>query len=206
VPWSSPEVVTEATTGTVPSEVWSLGATLYTLLAGRSPFAEPQRERNTRELMRARVAKAGYTPIGRGDVPRPVEELLARTMSLDPARRPQSMHALGEELRELQAELGLMRTPLEVIAEQYATVVRTSSFSEAAAGAARGPVVATVQADSRRLARSRRKAPSRPVAAEEIEPGGGRSGAWRWGLIGAAIGLVAAGVVVLVLVVSGVLG
>jgi len=206
VPWSSPEVVTEVTAGTVPSEVWSLGATLYTLLAGRSPFAESQRERNTRELMRARVAKGGYTPIGRAEVPRPVEALLARTMSLDPARRPQSMRELGEELRALQGELGLIQTPLEVIAEQYATAMRTSSFSEGAAAPPRGPVVATVQRESRRLARSRRPTAPGAAAVEEIEPGTGRPAAWRWAVIGAAIGLAVAGAVVLALVVSGVLG
>ncbi len=206
VPWSSPEVVTEATTGTVQSEVWSLGATLYTLLAGRSPFAEPQRERNTRDLMKGRVAKAGYHPIGRSDVPRQVEDLLSRTMARDPAQRPQSMLALGEELRALQASLGLLQTPLEVVSEQYASAMRTSSFSEVAAGTPRGPVIATVQHASRRLERSKRRNPPRAGAVEEIEPGGGRPGALKWGLIGGAAGLVVAGVVVVALVLSGVIG
>ena len=206
VPWSSPEVVTEATTGTVRSEIWSLGATLYTLLAGRSPFAEPQRERNTRDLMKARVAKAQYSPIGRPDVPRPVESLLARTMSRDPAMRQQSMLELGEELRSLQAQLGLLQSPLEVVSREYAGGPIDSSFREGATAPPRGPVVVTVQQDSRRLARSTKQPLGRPVAAEEIEPGAGRAGALKWGLIGGAVALVAAGAAVAVLVLTGAFG
>ncbi|PZU32607.1 MAG: serine/threonine protein kinase, partial [Microbacterium sp.] len=38
IPWSAPEVVAEHTGGTIASEVWGLGATVYSLLAGHSPF------------------------------------------------------------------------------------------------------------------------------------------------------------------------
>lgn len=205
VPWSSPEVVTEATTGTVTSEVWSLGATLYTLVAGRSPFAEPQRERNTRDLMKSRVARAHYTPIDRPDVPPEVEHLLARTMAKDPAQRPQSMAAFGEELRSLQGRLGLMQTPLEVISLQWAAAAGTSAFSEGSAAAARGPVLTTVQQDSRRRARASR-ARVAGVAAEEVEPGVARGGGLKWGLIGAAVALAVAGAVVIALVLTDVIG
>ena len=62
IPWSSPEVLDERTTGTVASEVWSLGATLHTLLNGRSPFAEPDRARPERDLIVARIRNANPTP------------------------------------------------------------------------------------------------------------------------------------------------
>ncbi len=45
VPWSAPEVVDEQVAGSVPAEVWSLGATIYSLLAGRSPFERRGRTR-----------------------------------------------------------------------------------------------------------------------------------------------------------------
>ncbi len=41
IPWSAPEVLHDDVSGTVASEVWSLGATVYSLLAGRSPFEIP---------------------------------------------------------------------------------------------------------------------------------------------------------------------
>jgi len=204
VPWSSPEVVSEAATGTVRSEVWSLGATLYTLLAGRSPFAVPQRERNTRELMRGRVAKGGYTSIGRGDVPASVEALLARTMARDPMHRPASMLELGEALRALQAELGLMQTPLEVIVEQYSPTAPGSAFREGATTAPRGPVITSVAHESRRHEHARREAEMDAV--EQHAVAARRRDAVKWLLLGAAGGLVIAGGLVLVLVLTGVLG
>ena len=49
VPWSAPEVLTEQTSGTVASEVWGLGATVYSLLAGHSPFERMEPGQNARD-------------------------------------------------------------------------------------------------------------------------------------------------------------
>lgn len=217
VPWSSPEVVSETSTGSVAAEVWSLGATLYTLLAGRTPFAEPVREKNTRDLMKGRVLRAKYSPIGRPDVAPEIEHLLARTMSKDPAGRPPSMQDLGEELRSLQAHLGLTATTLEVIGHRWAQTSAqsfaqpqddpqaASPFSEAAAQQ-RGPVLTTVQGDSRRAARAERDLRARAtIGVEGLESAPSRSGVVRRALIGG--GVVAAVIVVIVvgLTLSGML-
>ena len=61
IPWSAPEVVAEQTAGTIASEVWSLGATVYSLLAGHSPFERRERGQNTKEQLRRRIARASYT-------------------------------------------------------------------------------------------------------------------------------------------------
>ena len=58
IPWSAPEVIAEQTAGTVASEVWSLGATVYSLLAGHSPFERRERGQNTKEQLRRRIARA----------------------------------------------------------------------------------------------------------------------------------------------------
>ncbi len=47
IPWSAPEVVAEHSGGTIASEVWSLGATVYSLLAGHSPFERREKDQNT---------------------------------------------------------------------------------------------------------------------------------------------------------------
>ena len=39
VPWSAPEVLREETTGSTASEIWSLGATVYSLLAAKKEIA-----------------------------------------------------------------------------------------------------------------------------------------------------------------------
>ena len=58
IPWSAPEVIAEQTAGTIASEVWSLGATVYSLLAGHSPFERRERGQNTKEQLRRRIARA----------------------------------------------------------------------------------------------------------------------------------------------------
>ena len=69
VPWSAPEVIEERTTGTIASEVWGFGATLYSLLAGRTPFEPADGGKVTTEQLRQRIRRAKYTPINRADVP-----------------------------------------------------------------------------------------------------------------------------------------
>ncbi|WP_170154364.1 serine/threonine-protein kinase [Protaetiibacter intestinalis] len=183
VPWSAPEVVSGSTSGTVASEVWSLGATLYTLLAGRSPFASDDKTKNTRDAMISRIIRAHYTELGRADVPPAVEELLRSTMAKDPSKRPESMAALAEKLRWLQYELGQVPSPIEIAGGLGAGV------SAASAGAPRGPVITTVNPDSRRAARAAAASGRDPDAATR------RASARR--PIGLVVGL-AVGAVVLV--------
>src|SRR5690606_33949578 len=38
IPWSAPEVLLDESSGSIAAEVWSFSATVYSLLAGRSPF------------------------------------------------------------------------------------------------------------------------------------------------------------------------
>lgn len=202
VPWSAPEILEQRTTGTVASEVWGLGATLYTLLAGRSPFESPDREKNRRDALTARVVKARYTPLGRPDVTPRVEQVLARAMSKDPAARQESMHALGEELRWAQYELGLPPTALEVAAPEWAAAGGPVDFS---ASAPRGPVITTVNPDSRRATRAAAAYTARRAEDDGVLPA--RAGSsWKPALIG---GLVGAGVLavvgVIVLFATGVL-
>ena len=119
IPWSAPEVVAEQTAGTVASEVWSLGATVYSLLAGHSPFERRERGQNTKEQLRRRIARASYTDIARTDVPASLQTVLATAMSRDPARRYASAREFAEALRDVQSELGLSPTPLEIPDDEW---------------------------------------------------------------------------------------
>ncbi|MDF2580745.1 MAG: serine/threonine protein kinase, partial [Microbacterium sp.] len=51
VPWSAPEIIDERVSGSVAAEVWGLGATLYSLLAGRSPFERAGSGQNSRDQL-----------------------------------------------------------------------------------------------------------------------------------------------------------
>ena len=196
VPWSSPEVLDQRVTGSVASEVWSLGATLYTLLAGRSPFESTDREKNRRDVLTARVLKAKYTPIGRPDVSPKVEQILARSMSKDPAARQESMYALGEELRWAQYELGIAPTTLEVAAAEWAAAGAPVDF---ASSAPRGPVISTVNKDSRRAARAAQAYTARRNDDDGVLPPKAAA-PWKAAVLGGVVGaavLAVVGVVVL---------
>ncbi len=144
IPWSAPEVVAEQTSGTVASEVWSLGATVYSLLAGHSPFERHERGQNTKDLLRRRIARATYVQIPRADVPPALQAVLATAMSRDPARRHPSAGALGEALRQVQIELGLPPTPLEIPDSDWSPASGPVDFADTAL---RGPARSSVERD-----------------------------------------------------------
>ncbi|MBT2498279.1 serine/threonine protein kinase [Agromyces sp. ISL-38] len=119
IPWSAPEVLHDEVSGSVASEVWSLGATVYSLLAGRSPFEVPGGDNGSSAVM-ARIDKAKPSPTGRVDVPRSLEAVLARSMSRRPAMRQANALEFIRDLQSVEEELGLPQTPLEVAMDDWA--------------------------------------------------------------------------------------
>ncbi len=148
IPWSAPEVVDKRVTGSVVSELWSLGATLYTLLAGRSPFELDGAGRNSSEALASRIVRAKYIPIARPDVPSALEQLLAQSMSRDPADRPKSMFEFASELQEVQKSLGLVPAALETAGDRWSRAASDVDFDNTTS---RGPVISTVPHQSTRL-------------------------------------------------------
>ncbi|QCU78589.1 serine/threonine protein kinase [Citricoccus sp. SGAir0253] len=114
IPWSAPEAFAGGSPNGVAMDVWSLGATLYTLLAGRSPFVRPGADNSQAELI-ARIGTAPLPPLNRPDVPAALELVLATAMAKDPSSRFPSARALALELQRVQAGLGLSVTPFEVM-------------------------------------------------------------------------------------------
>ena len=95
---AAPEIL-EGQAGSPAADIYSLGSTLFTLLAGKAPFA--------------REASAGLAPLvgrimvndlpalERPGVPPELEELLRRCMAAEPRDRPASAAELGLALAEL---------------------------------------------------------------------------------------------------------
>ena len=121
VPWSAPEVLIDDA-GTVASEVWSLGATVYSLLAGRSPFEQPGGD-NAVGRVSSRIRTGKLAPTGRDDVPASLERVLARAMSKRPTDRQSSALEFVRDLQAVEEELALPQTPLEVVTEDWALAV-----------------------------------------------------------------------------------
>ena len=119
IPWSAPEVLLDETAGTIESEVWSLAATVYSFLAGRSPFEVPGDSNKSTDLI-ARIARARIQPIERNDVPSSLEASLAKAMSRKPENRHASVLELVRELQAVETELGLPQTQVEVAMDDWA--------------------------------------------------------------------------------------
>lgn len=135
VPWSAPEVIRETTSGTSASEVWSLGATVYSLLAGRSPFEIPGKDNSPGHLA-GRILKSKPQPIGRSDVPATLEEVLVTAMSKNPSDRPHSALEFARQLQHVESILGLAQTPIDVVGDEWGShaIVRNEADSTVLAG------------------------------------------------------------------------
>lgn len=119
IPWTAPEVLLDETPGTVHSEVWAFAATVYSLLAGRSPFEIPGSPNKSADLIN-RISQAKVQPIGRADVPASIERALKKAMSRNPSARPDSVLEVVRELQSIETELGLAQTPIEVAMDDWA--------------------------------------------------------------------------------------
>lgn len=119
IPWSAPEVLMDETAGSIESEVWAFAATIYSLLAGRSPFEVPGESNKSTDLI-SRINKSRPQPIQRGDVPPSLERTLARAMSRNPKNRPATIIELVHELQAVETELGVPQTPVEVAMDEWA--------------------------------------------------------------------------------------
>ncbi|HJA04829.1 MAG TPA: serine/threonine protein kinase, partial [Candidatus Microbacterium stercoravium] len=114
VPWSPPEAFREPPRSDQRSDVYQLGATVYTLLAGRSPFEIPGGENGTNSLI-DRIDSLPLPPLGRRDVPRTLEYVLERAMSKNPADRFPTALAFARALQKVQAELGHQVTQIDIL-------------------------------------------------------------------------------------------
>ena len=194
IPWAAPEVVSGAVSGTVASEIWALGATLYTFAAGHSPFEARERKDNTHAKMSARIEQARFTPIA-AEGYETFNALLARSMAKDPEHRFTSMREFGEELQRLQRQFGLDATPLDTVASAWVTPA-------APTGLTRGPVISRVEHSGRAAKRAARQASlstDRDGVVIENPPSPMRAG-----LIGAGIGVAVVGAAVALMFAIGV--
>ncbi len=114
IPWSPPEMLFTTTRGSRASDVYSLAATIWHLLVGRSPFELPSGD-NTRMSLMSRIRDAVPPGTGRADVPSSLERILRRGMGKDPALRPQTVAELARSLQSVQMEMRLPVCPFVVL-------------------------------------------------------------------------------------------
>jgi len=96
VPWSPPEVLFGKSPGDRLSDVYALGATMWHLLVGRSPFEEPEGDNTTLALMR-RIKEEPPPRTGRPDVPPHSSGCSPKRWLRAPGDRPQNRPAAGPQ-------------------------------------------------------------------------------------------------------------
>lgn len=112
IPWAAPEVhMAHAEVGSA-QDVFSLAATLWTWLAGASPF-EILNGDNSRGALIGRVMGGQLRGMGRRDVPPGLEEVLMHGLAREASQRP-SAGDFGRMLQRQQRALGLPETELEI--------------------------------------------------------------------------------------------
>ncbi|NEG55844.1 serine/threonine-protein kinase [Bifidobacterium platyrrhinorum] len=113
LPWAPPEVL-GGHVGAEAADIYSLGATLYATLTGRSPFEYGYRPRTPAQLRELILTKP-LPAINRPDVPADVEKVLRRAMAKEPDDRYYSALQFAREMQRVQQEHFGHMTP--VIAE-----------------------------------------------------------------------------------------
>lgn len=101
------------------SDVYSLAATTYTMLAGRPPHVDmaPGAHNDPASILK-RLHHGSIAPIGRNDVPAALERVLFTAMSKRPLDRFASAMAFARALRQIQSSLGLPLTNIDVWEDQ----------------------------------------------------------------------------------------
>ncbi|WP_374971125.1 serine/threonine-protein kinase [Terrabacter sp. BE26] len=161
VPWAPPEVLYGQSNGDERSDVYSLAATLWQLLVGRSPFEVPGGDNSAYALM-PRIRSTPLPPTGRQDVPPGLERLLAQAMAKDPAHRPSSALELARALQAVEQQQRLGRTPIVVLDEQgHTTLVSQTSGS---------PTGASVDDEDRTRVKAPQTVVAQPVGPSPTAP------------------------------------
>lgn len=107
--YASPEQLEERELD-IRSDIYSLGATLWYMLAGQAPFSGTMAQVMSQHL----AAPPPFEKVG--DWPSPVIALLKRMLEKDPANRPQDPKVLRREIEAALAALNLGPAPAETIA------------------------------------------------------------------------------------------
>ena len=108
--FAAPEILANVHPGDVRSDLYSLAATVWAMLAGHAPFELPG-GRNSQADLIARGLNASVPPLPPGVASPELERVLRHALEKDPARRPSTARELASMLTAVESQLGLPVTP-----------------------------------------------------------------------------------------------
>ncbi|RKM64917.1 protein kinase [Rhodococcus opacus] len=128
--YTAPELLGGGAASTA-SDVYGLGATLFTALAGRSAFGRRRGEQLVAQLLR--ISTAPLPDLREKGLPDAVCDVIEMAMTRDPAARPPSAEALGQQLRGAADLIGVpvVDIPLPLTGEEDQAPVRATADSSA---------------------------------------------------------------------------
>jgi serine/threonine protein kinase len=113
IPWSPPEMFRPTTEADERCDVYSLGATVWHLLVGHSPFEVMGGDNRPLALM-TRIERDPIPSTGRADVPASLERVLQQAMGKRADGRFASAFDFARALQSVEQELQLALTPIEI--------------------------------------------------------------------------------------------
>ena len=114
IPWSPPESFNAGEPSAPTTDIWALGATVYTLLAGRSPFEIPGQKNTTADIM-ARIQSDPLPRIDRADVTDSLYRVLATAMAKRREDRYRTALEFARALQKVEIELAMSVTTIDVL-------------------------------------------------------------------------------------------
>ncbi len=114
IPWSPPESFSDDPESGVATDVYALGATVYTLLAGHSPFEQPGGRNGGADLIQ-RIEGQALPRLERTDAPLSLQLALERAMAKRPGERFETAVAFARALQRVQIELAHSVTPIDIL-------------------------------------------------------------------------------------------
>ncbi len=183
VRYFAPPEVLERTDTTTATDVYSLGATVYALLAGRAPQQKPAEITDSNASLLLRILQMSVPPIDRHDLPAGLEDALRSPLSPTPSRRPQRAIEVAWLLQDVQRRAGYAVTEPVVLDLDAAGGARLASevpATTAAGGALLAPAGGQAQPD----AAAALAQPERAAAAPPADPWAPTEGAGDpWGAV-----------------------
>jgi eukaryotic-like serine/threonine-protein kinase len=108
------------------SDIYSLGATLFEVIAGRPPHVGPTAIATLARLVTTPAPRLSEL---RRETPPLLDNLVHRMLETDPAHRPESMHEVIEQLEDAKRELDRVSWPLIINSEPALSTRLGSSAS-----------------------------------------------------------------------------
>ena len=135
IPWAAPEVLANRSGGSEASDIYSLGASLFGMLAGRSPYEYAYQARNESHL--AQLIMTAETPVlHMGETSPVLAAVLKKAMAHDRDDRYYSALEFGRALQDVQEQLYGHATPF--IGEGIDPYPKTDARPHAKVGAIAG--------------------------------------------------------------------